>query len=279
MADANTGQLAYWNGPIGKIWAREQEIRDRDHAAITRAALAVAAVHAGEHVLDVGCGSGTTTMLLAESVGTSGSATGIDISKPMLELAKKRARESASRAVFIEADATDYAFAPRSLDLVFSQFGVMFFADPVAAFSNLYRALKPGGRVAFACWRPYNELPWANIPEGAARPFLPPSPPSEPNAPGRYSFANPDRVKSVLLQAGFHAPEITKFDARAFLGKTPEEAASAAIDSGPLMRTLAEADEETRRKVRAAVEERLAREMGPEGIFLDQAAWLVRARA
>ena len=155
----------------------------------------------------------------------------------------------------------------------------MFFADPVAAFSNLHRALKKGGRIAFTCWRHPHEHPWAWIPESAARPFLPPAKASDPNAPGRYSFANPDRVKSVLLQAGFHAPEFEKFDASVFIGKTPEEAAASAIDSGPLMRTLAEADEETRKAVRAAVEARLAQEMAPGGIYLTQAAWLVRARA
>jgi SAM-dependent methyltransferase len=279
MAGANAGQIAYWNGPIGAVWAREQKKRDREHAAITRAGLEFAAPHMGESALDVGCGSGTTTMLLAERVGPKGSATGIDISKPMLDVAAERVKEAGSRATFIEADATDHKFAPRSFDLVFSQFGVMFFEDPVATFANLHRALKPGARVAFICWRHPFENPWAHVPESAAKPFLPPPAPTDPNAPGRYSFANPDRVKSVLLQAGFHAPEFEKFDASVFAGRTPQEAAASAIDSGPLMRTLAEADEETRTKVRAAVEDRLAKEMGPEGIFLTQAVWLVRARA
>jgi SAM-dependent methyltransferase len=275
----NAGQLAYWNGPIGQVWAREQEKRDRDHAALTEAALTLAVPKPGEAVLDVGCGSGTTTFLLAGRVGAKGRAVGVDISRPMLGVARARAAKTRSSAEFIEADATDYPFVPQSFDLVFSQFGVMFFADPVGAFSNLHRALKPEGRVAFICWRHPYENPWAFIPESAAKPFLPPPAPSDPNAPGRYSFANPDRVKSVLLQAGFRAPGLEKSDASVFIGRTPKEAAASAIDSGPLMRTLAEVDEPTRAKVRAAVEERLAKEIGPDGIYLTQAAWLVRAIA
>jgi ubiquinone/menaquinone biosynthesis C-methylase UbiE len=275
----NAGQNAYWNGPIGRTWAAQQVKRDRDHAPITNAVLELASPRTGERVLDIGCGSGTTTLLLAERVGTSGSVLGVDLSAPMLEVAMRRARAAGSSAEFVKSDVTDYAFAPQNYDLAFSQFGVMFFADPVAAFRNIHGAVKPTGRLAFACWRhPFEHL-WAFVPESAAKPFLPPSPPVDPNAPGRYSFQNPDRIRSVLLEAGFHAPEIQKFDTQTFAGATPEEAAASAIDAGPLQRTLADADEDTRAKVRAAVTDRLAKEMGPDGIYLTSAAWLVQARA
>ena len=279
MTAANAGQIAYWNGPIGKVWAKEQVKRDRDHEAITRAVLEVAAPRPGEHVLDIGCGSGTTTLMLADAVGESGSTVGIDISKPMLEVARRRATQTGRRPIFLEADVTDHRFAPAGFDLGFSQFGVMFFADPVAAFANVHRGMKGDGRLVFACWRHPFENPWANVPESAAKPLLPPIAPAPADAPGRYSFADPDRVKSVLLQAGFHAPQLQKIDARVFLGDTPEAAAAASIDTGPLMRTVADADEETRAKVRAAVTERLAQEMGPNGIFLTAGAWLVSAKA
>jgi SAM-dependent methyltransferase len=279
MSTGNAGQAAYWNGPIGKVWAREQVKRDRDHAPITKAVLDLAAPKPGERVLDLGCGSGTTTLLLADAVGTTGSVTAIDLSAPMLEVARHRAEENGSRARFTEADATDYAFMPHDFDLVFSQFGVMFFADPVAAFSNVRRAMKEGARIVFACWRHPFENPWATVPENAARPFLPPAPPAPPDAPGRYSFADPDRVKSVLLQAGFHAPDLRKFDCRIHLGDTPEEAASSSIDTGPLMRTLADVSAETRAKVREAVAARLSQELGPGGISLTAGTWLVSALA
>jgi SAM-dependent methyltransferase len=279
MSAGNSGQIAYWNGPIGKVWAKEQEKRDRDHAPLTKALLEWAAPAGGEQVLDIGCGSGTTTLLLAERVGPKGRVTGIDISAPMLDVARRRAAAAKSSALFVEGDATDFVFAPHSFDLAVSQLGVMFFADPVAAFTNIRRAVKPGGRIAFACWRSASEHPWAIVPESAAKPFLPPSPPADPSAPGRYSLADPERVKSVLLRAGFHAPQLENLDAKVFAGATPEEAASSAIDAGPLLRTLADVDEATRAKVRAAVTERLAKEMGPDGIYLGIGAWLVRAGA
>src|SRR5882672_662007 len=126
----NAGQVAYWNGPHGKLWAKEQEKRDRDHAPMTDAGIALAAPRPGENVLDIGCGSGTTTLKLAARVAPSGEAIGIDISGPMLAVARRRAAETSAHARFIEADVTDYGFEPESFDLAFSQFGVMFFADP-----------------------------------------------------------------------------------------------------------------------------------------------------
>ena len=280
MSAGNADQLAYWNGPIGEVWAKAREKRDRDHAPLTEAVMELAAPRPGEHVLDVGCGSGTTTLLLAERVKPKGYVLGIDISRPMLSVARRRGVAAKSSAFFVEGDVTDYhEFEPQSFDLAFSQLGVMFFADPVAAFTNIRRAVKPGGRIVFCCWRHPVEHLWAFIPESAAKPFLPPSPPADPSAPGRYSFQNEDRIKSVLLQSGFHAPALTKLDAPIFAGATPQEAAASLIDAGPLQRSLANVDEATRAKVRVAVTERLAQEMGPNGIYLTSAAWLVRASA
>lgn len=278
MSAGSAGQYAYWNGPNGQGWAKQREKRDRDHGALTNALLQLAAPQPGEHVLDIGCGSGTTTLALAERIGPKGRVLGVDISAPMLAVARDRAAAH-SNIELIEADATDYAFRQHSFDLGFSQLGVMFFPDPVAAFRNIHGALKPSARMVFCCWRHPSEHLWAFVPESAAKPFLPPSPPADPDAPGRYSFQNPDRVKSILLQAGFVAPEMQKLDFLTFGGATPEEAASSSIDSGPLQRTLADVDAPTRARVREAVTERLAKEMGPDGIWLTSAAWLVQARA
>jgi SAM-dependent methyltransferase len=279
MMPSNRAQLAYWNGPIGHMWAEAQEKRDRDHAPMTEALLKLAAASPGERVLDIGCGSGTTTLRLAQQVGAEGSVLGVDLSGPMLAVAQRRARELGSIAQFIEADVTDHAFGPKRFDLAVSQFGVMFFADPAASFANVFAAMKEGGRLAFVCWRASTENPWSGIPESAAKPLLPPMEPMPPDARGRYAFANPDRVKSILLRAGFHAPEVEKFDTPIHLGATPEAAASSSIDAGPLARTLAEVDEDTRKRVREAVTARLAREMGPGGVSLAAACWLVSARA
>lgn len=275
----NAAQVAYWNGPHGKIWAKEQEKRDRDHTPMTEAGITLAAPKPGERVLDIGCGSGTTTLKLAALVVPSGEAVGIDISGPMLAVARKRAAEIKASARFIEADATDYKFESESFDLAFSQFGVMFFAGPAVSFRNVHKAMKQGGRLVFVCWRGPFENPWSAVPEAAARPFLPQPAPASPDVPGRYSFANPDRVKSILLQAGFHGITIEKFDTRIHLGNTPEEAASSSIDNGSLLRTLADVDKATRAKIRSAVTARLAQELGPAGIYLTAGVWLVRAGA
>ena len=160
MIPSNRAQLAYWNGPMGHLWAQVHAKRDHDHAPMTEALLALAAAASGEHVLDIGCGSGTTALRLAEQVGTEGSVTGIDLSGPMLAVAERRARESKSQARFIEADVTDYPFSPQTFDLAFSQFGVMFFADPAASLANVFAAMKEGGRLAFVCWRASTENPW-----------------------------------------------------------------------------------------------------------------------
>jgi SAM-dependent methyltransferase len=275
----NASQIAYWNGPNGEAWAKVREKRDSDHAFLTAALIDRAQPRPGEHVLDIGCGSGTTTLKLAELVQPKGYVLGVDISRPMLGVARRRGVAAKSGAQFLEEDAALCDFEPQSFDLAFSQLGVMFFANPVAAFRNVHRAMKPGGRLHFACWRhPFEHL-WAFVPESAAKPFLPQSPPADPNAPGRYAFQNPDHVKSVLLQAGFLAPEFEKLDARNFAGATPEAAAASLIEAGPLQRTLTGMDDATRARVRAAVTERLAGEMGPGGIYLTSAAWLVRARA
>jgi SAM-dependent methyltransferase len=275
----NAAQIAYWNGPIGEVWAKAQEKRDRDHAGITAPLLALAAPAPGENILDIGCGSGTTTLMLVKLAGLSGRVTGIDLSRPMLTLARQRAVAAASKAEFFEGDASDYPFEKHDFDLAFSQLGVMFFADPVIAFRNFRRALKRQGRIVFACWRAQAEHQWAGIPESAAKPLLPSSAPSDPDAPGRFSLRHPDRIKQVLSGAGFCRIEISKQDARTFAGATADEAAASLIESGPLLRTLAGADDATRQRVRDALVQRLEREISPDGVWLNSAAWLVRAFA
>ena len=273
---SNAVQHAYWNGPLGQAYARSQEKRDRDHSGITGPLMEWADARPGEHVLDIGCGAGTTTLTLARRVHGTGSVLGIDISGPMIAIASRRAEAAQSTARFIAADASEYPFERHAFDLGFSQLGVMFFADPLAAFRNIRRGLKGRGRIAFACWRSPAEHLWASVPESAAAPFLPPSLPADANAPGRYSLREPDRIRQVLTGAGFHAVEILKQDARTFLGSTPEEAAASAIE-GSLQRMLAGADEVVQKKMQDAVAARLAQEMAPDGIFLTCAAWLVRA--
>jgi len=149
---SNEQQIEYWNGRAGQRWAAQQERIDWNLAEITEAVIPFARAKPGEHILDIGCGCGTATLMLARAVRPNGSVAGVDISAPMLAVARARAHSGQADIPFIEADASAYDFQP-TFDLVFSRFGVMFFADPFAAFANIHKAVAPKGRLAFVCWR------------------------------------------------------------------------------------------------------------------------------
>ncbi len=151
----NSDQIEFWNGLAGERWVRHQNELDAMIGGIGDDVLARAQISEGERVLDVGCGCGHTTLEIARQVGKSGSVTGIDISAMMLDHARTRADAAGVENVeFLNADAATQQFPETGFELLFSRFGVMFFSDPVAAFKNLASAIKPGGRLAFACWRP-----------------------------------------------------------------------------------------------------------------------------
>ncbi len=278
--DPNADQLAYWNGENGDKWARLQERLDGLFAPISAAAVAAAAPRPGDRVLDIGCGCGDTVLALAEAVGPLGSVTGVDISGPMLAVAGHRiaARELAQAAV-LRADAATEPFAPGSVDLVFSRFGVMFFDAPSEAFINIRRALKPGGRLVFACWRPFRENPWFHTPYEAAAPHLPEQEKADPEAPGPFAFAEPERVTRILGLAGFTAVEVAPFDAMLTFGQTGEieEAMRFLVQVGPVSRALATGTEEQRAAALDAVRETLRQADEPEGIRLGAQCWFVSA--
>ena len=200
----NADQIAYWNADAGETWAALQKQMDAQLEPHGLRAMEALAPAAGERIVDVGCGSGQTSLALGQAVGRSGAVMGLDISRPLLDLARRRAAESgAANVSFGEADVQTYAFAPATFDAVFSRFGVMFFADPPAAFANIRRALKPGGRLAFVCWRTPAENIFMTLPYTAAAAQFPPAPPPTPGAPGPFAFADPDRVRHILSSAGF----------------------------------------------------------------------------
>ena len=276
MSSAKAQQREYWNGPVGERWASLQESIDLHLAEITEELVRFAAPRSGERVLDVGCGCGTTTLLLAMRTGPDGATAGIDISVPMLNVARARAVAQNADIAFIEADASDYAFQP-VFDLVFSRFGIMFFADPVAAFANLRSALAPGGRLVFVCWRNFEENRWAWEPMQAALPLLPPQEPGDPFAPGPFALADDARLRRILEAAGFTTIGVEPFDASANMGATVEEAAAEALNVGPLARAATGLDEAVREKIRRVVEGVYARYRTPSGVQPPAACWLVRA--
>lgn len=268
-------QLAYWNGPGGERWATSWQMFDRADAAISEALLARAAPAAGERVLDIGCGAGTTTLALRERVGPGGAVTGIDISAPMLAVA--RARAAGTDIAFLEADAAAYPFRPEH-DLVFSRFGVMFFAEPERAFANLRTAAAAGGRLAFVCWRPADENGWVTVPMGAARALAPDVAPPPPGVPGPFAFGDRDRLHGILERAGWQQIAIERGDHAMILGSTAEEAAHAALVVGPLARSIADLAADTRARLLERLVEAMAPFATPDGVALPTSCWLVSAR-
>jgi SAM-dependent methyltransferase len=269
----NAEQIEYWNGTAGERWASFQPQLDAAMAAITPQVLSFALPSAGERVLDVGCGCGTTTSLLAQSVGPSGSVTGVDISEPMLKVARSRG----INANFLLADAAVHRFKP-SHDLIFSRFGVMFFSDPAAAFANLRSAVRHGGRLAFVCWGPIGENLWATLPVEAARPFLALEPPVDPYAPGPFAFADEKRLTGLLQTAGWQRPEATPLVSVMRMGTTLEDALAQSLRIGPLARAISELDARTRTQLSEAVGAALQRYQTSDGIALPARCWLVSAR-
>lgn len=275
---ANQAQIDYWNGPTGDKWAKHSSETDRNLAEAADAALRLANVQPGERVLDIGCGAGVTSLMLADAVGPGGYVTGVDVSRPMLALA--RSRPHAGNVEFIEGDAALYSFRS-DRDLIFSRFGVMFFVDPLAAFINIRKGAARSGRLAFICWRAVAENEWVALPYRAAKPVLPEQKPVPPHAPGPFAFADADRLRGILTDAGFSAVGVEKFDGLMDLGPSPEHASFQVTQlMGPTARALRDVDDATRARAQDAVSQALAKhQTGAENIRLGIACWLVSAKA
>jgi SAM-dependent methyltransferase len=259
-AGPNAAQYEYWNkvaGPRRVGWGGFVERRVR---AANDLLLARSAVARGETVLEVGCGTGAATLPLAEAVGDSGRVVGIDLSEPMLAVARRNVAESGRRNIsLLHADAQVYGFEPDSFDLIASRFGVMFFSDPVAAFRNLAGGAKPGGRLCFICWAPLEDNPQWLIPYEVAVRHLGPPAPKPPHAPGPMAFSDSDYVRSFLGAAGFEGVQIDRETANIF-GSTPQEEAEHACLMGPPGRLIDEKqpDDATRQVIRREMEEAFA---------------------
>src|SRR5579871_1670619 len=257
-------------------WAEVREPLERQLAPLGRHALTALAPRSGERILDIGCGGGETTLDLTQAAAPDGAVVGIDLSAAVLAFARRAAKGHA-RVRFIEADAGTYRFEPASFDAAFSRFGVMFFADPVAAFINIRRSLKPNGRLAFVCWRALEENQLDMLPLKAASAHLPPLPARDPHAPGPFAFADASHVHNILEGAGFGEIEITAHD---------EQVGSGDLDTmlkvcsrvGTLGKILRE-NPELRRAVLPAVRSALAAHVGASGVRLNAATWVVTARA
>ena len=278
MATApNEAMHAHWNGPAGDHWASHVDTYDRLLANHLDELLRGAALQPGEKVLDIGCGSGTSSLAAANAVGPDGGVHGVDISAPMLARARERAADAGlDRVRFDQADAQTAELGHGAFDVVISRFGVMFFDDPATAFANIGAAVRTGGRIAFTCWQDVFSNAWMAVPAMAMMSVVP-LPLPEPGAPGPFAFADADRVRAILEGGGFADIALEPLSLKMTIGATTDEAVEffRGTDLGSvLVRTATpEQADEALEKVREAV----APHETSDGVVLDSAAWLVTA--
>ncbi len=279
---SNEEQVKYWNGEAGKRWAQQDSTMERLLRPITEVLLAHAKVEGCTSAIDVGCGCGSQSMMLAEQLGPDANVLGVDISEPMLQIAiEKTQTQTASRAQveFMHADASVHNFATDSFDLLFSRFGVMFFDDPVAAFSNLRAAMQTPGRLAFCCWQAMKENDWTWIPLRAALQHLPPPEPPAPHAPGPFAFADGERLRAILADSGFSDINVVsqRMTMRFSEAPTLAESVRELAKIGPIASLLVDKDEAVLDKIFNSMEETLAPYYKDGALNLPVAIWLVTA--
>ncbi|GAA3150512.1 class I SAM-dependent methyltransferase [Streptomyces rameus] len=273
---ANTEQAQAWNGYEGRHWAEHQDRYDAVNAGFNEPLLTAAAIRPGEHVLDVGCGNGQTTRLAARRA-RPGRVLGIDLSGPMLARAgDAAAREGDGNASFVQGDAQVHPLPEGRFDVVLSRFGTMFFADPVAAFGNLARALRPGGRLAVLALRRMSEGELGPVLAAFAQAVT--TEPAGRDAAGfaPVSLADPGTVSEVLGEAGFAGVRTTPVEADQYWGRDAGDAAEFLASWGPLRHRLTARPEHTGRAVQA-LRAAFARHEGSDGVRLRGAALLIQA--
>lgn len=274
----NADQIAYWNGPGGRHWTDRQQLQDVVLAPVSKILIERAAVKAGEAVFDIGCGCGATSFDLLTQVGPGGHVTGVDISEPMLG----RARELAPPNMpieFVLADATVYPFPPASADMLFSRFGVMFFAQPSDSFANMRKALRPDGRLAFACWRTPRDNPWMMLGLQEAYKYVAKLPEMKPDDPGPFSFASEERVRRILGEAGFSNVEMDRVDLLLDIatGRGLEAAIETTLAIGPTSRALENQPPDKIEATTQSIRTMLASHQKGNTIPLGGSIWIVTA--
>jgi SAM-dependent methyltransferase len=276
--EANIDQAVLWNGSSGEAWAELQSVLDEMWAPFERV-LIEHGVRAGtDRVLDIGCGSGATTLAAAKRLHGGGSCLGVDLSSQLIETARRRAmEEKVDNAVFARGDAQTHVFEPESFDAVISRFGVMFFGDPVAAFVNIHGAARSGAVLALVVWRGPADNPFMTTAARAAAPFLPTLATPDPSTPGQFGFADPERVRQILESSRWTHVDIRPLDVSVSL--TERDLRTYVTRLGPVGRALQDVDERTREQASAAVHGAFDSFVIDGTARFDAACWLVRARA
>jgi ubiquinone/menaquinone biosynthesis C-methylase UbiE len=273
----NEEQAKLWNGPAGAAWVEAQESLDRMFKSFEALLVAEVAATGARQVLDVGCGTGATTLAAARQLGARGHCTGVDVSGPMIELARARAAREHSRASVIVADAQTQAFEAAAFDLIISRFGVMFFEDPTQAFANLRRATRKGGQMRCLAFRSAAENPFMTTAERAAAPMLPDLPPRRADGPGQFAFADAQKVNGILSDSGWADIRVERIDVDCAMPEA--ELAGYLARLGPVGLALKNADDERRARVLAVVRAAFERYVVGNEVRFNAACWMIAARA
>jgi SAM-dependent methyltransferase len=273
----NAEQIALWNDTAGRAWVDAQETLDSVLAPFEDLLVAAVAERRAQRVLDVGCGTGSTTLAIARLLAGKGTAVGVDISQPMIALAKQRAARESAPPRFLCADAQTHAFEPKSIDMIVSRFGVMFFDDSVRAFANLRRAAAPQASLQCIVWRSPAENPFMTTAERAAAPFLPEMPARKGDEPGQFALADRNRIYSILDSAGWSEIAIEPLDVDCVLPERELEGYVSRL--GPLGRVLPQLDAPTRARIVETVRAAFDPYLDDTEVCFTAACWTIGARA
>ncbi len=274
---SDTGQTMQWGSHRGHAWVQAQELLDRLFQPFEDMLVEAVGAASGRRVLDIGSGTGSTTVAVARRLGEGGSSLGVDISEPMIAAARVRAERERVPATFVRADAQTYEFEPASYDTIISRFGVMFFDDSVRAFSNLRRAAKDGAALRAIVWRRAEDNPFMTVAERAAAPLLPNLPVRKPDEPGQFAFGDPQRVRDILRRSGWSEIEIRPLDVDCTLPE--KDLVSYLTRLGPVGAALQGADEGIRARVVETVRAAFDPYVHGADVRFTASCWRVEAKA
>ncbi len=277
MTVTNDEQSKLWNGVAGRTWVDAQQLLDHMFQPIEEILVEAVLATGATSVLDVGCGTGSVALAVARQLADQGRCVGIDISDPMISLARRRAEQSEGTAGFICGDAQIYPFEPGSFDTIISRFGVMFFDDPAWAFRNLRRAAADGVKLKLVAWRSAEDNPYMTTAERAAAEYLPDLPARDPDAPGQFAFGDRQRLQRLLAENGWSDIDIRAIDIPCSFPES--ELVGYLSRLGPVGRILQEADEQTRAHIIQKIRGAFDPYVHGDRVIYTAACWMISACA